>query len=67
MEGDRIVEMEREMPEGRRDRRESGEEELQGSTLTMEKVAAAKKFIENHFRTQEKSIEERKERYVCNL
>ena len=40
----------------------SGEEEVQGSSLTMEKVAAAKQFIENHYRTQMKTIQERKER-----
>ncbi|XP_059592130.1 uncharacterized protein LOC100252504 isoform X2 [Vitis vinifera] len=40
----------------------SGEEEVLGSSLTMEKVAAAKQFIENHYRTQMKTIQERKER-----
>ncbi|XVE53871.1 hypothetical protein DITRI_Ditri03aG0036400 [Diplodiscus trichospermus] len=40
---------------------ESGEEVL-GSSLTMEKVAAAKQFIENHYRAQMKNIQERKER-----
>lgn len=34
-----------------------------GSTLTMERVAAAKKFIENHYRSQMKTLQERKERY----
>ncbi|KAH0649300.1 hypothetical protein KY285_034548 [Solanum tuberosum] len=38
------------------------EEEVLGSSLTMEKVAAAKQFIENHYKTQMKSIQERKER-----
>ncbi|KAK4798178.1 hypothetical protein SAY86_030504 [Trapa natans] len=38
------------------------EEEVLGSSLTMEKVAAAKKFIENHYRTQMKNIRERRER-----
>jgi hypothetical protein len=37
--------------------------EAVGSTLTMERVAAAKKFIENHYRSQMKNIQERKERY----
>ncbi|KAF4367049.1 hypothetical protein G4B88_016761 [Cannabis sativa] len=37
-------------------------EEVQGSSLTMEKVAAAKQFIENHYRAQMKNIKERKER-----
>ncbi|XP_012574922.1 uncharacterized protein [Cicer arietinum] len=32
------------------------------SSLTMERVAAAKKFIESHYRSQMKHIEERKER-----
>ncbi|WVZ72626.1 hypothetical protein U9M48_021054 [Paspalum notatum var. saurae] len=36
--------------------------EAVGSTLTMERVAAAKKFIENHYRSQMKTIQERKER-----
>jgi hypothetical protein len=38
--------------------------EAVGSTLTMERVAAAKKFIENHYRSQMKNIQERKERYL---
>jgi demethoxyubiquinone hydroxylase (CLK1/Coq7/Cat5 family) len=37
-------------------------EEVLGSSLTMEKVAAAKQFIENHYRAQMKTIKERKER-----
>ncbi|XP_022750069.1 serine/threonine-protein kinase 38-like isoform X3 [Durio zibethinus] len=41
---------------------ESREEEVLGSSLTMEKVAAAKQFIENHYRAQMKNIQERKER-----
>ncbi|KAL8503852.1 hypothetical protein ACS0TY_022538 [Phlomoides rotata] len=40
----------------------SGEEEILGSSLTMEKVAAAKQYIENHYKNQMKSIQERKER-----
>ncbi|KAL2551629.1 Uncharacterized protein Fot_05248 [Forsythia ovata] len=36
-------------------------EEVMGSSLTMEKVAAAKQFIENHYKNQMKSIQERKE------
>jgi serine/threonine kinase 38 len=47
------------------DRKE--EEEVLGSTLTMEKVAAAKQFIENHYRAQMKNIKERKERYFIYL
>ena len=34
-----------------------------GSTKTMERVAAAKKFIEDHYKTQMKTLQERKERY----
>ncbi|XP_022982350.1 serine/threonine-protein kinase tricorner [Cucurbita maxima] len=45
-----------------REEEERPEEEVQGSSLTMEKVAAAKKFIENHYRAQMKNIQERKER-----
>ncbi|KAL5228426.1 hypothetical protein ABZP36_016691 [Zizania latifolia] len=41
---------------------EDGEAEAVGSTLTMERVAAAKKFIENHYRSQMKNIQDRKER-----
>ncbi|XP_019161920.1 PREDICTED: serine/threonine-protein kinase tricorner isoform X1 [Ipomoea nil] len=41
---------------------EHREEEVLGSSLTMEKVAAAKQFIENHYKNQMKSIQERKER-----
>ncbi|KAL0311852.1 UNVERIFIED_CONTAM: putative serine/threonine-protein kinase ndrA [Sesamum radiatum] len=40
----------------------NGGEEILGSSLTMEKVAAAKQFIENHYKNQMKSIQERKER-----
>ncbi|CAA2957242.1 serine threonine- kinase tricorner-like [Olea europaea subsp. europaea] len=37
-------------------------EEVLGSSSTMEKVAAAKQYIENHYKNQMKSIQERKER-----
>ncbi|KAG9451801.1 hypothetical protein H6P81_004705 [Aristolochia fimbriata] len=37
-------------------------EETLGSSLTLEKVAAAKQYIENHYRAQMKNIQERKER-----
>ncbi|RRT64335.1 hypothetical protein B296_00033412, partial [Ensete ventricosum] len=45
---------------------EEGVEEAEavGSSSTMERVAAAKKFIENHYRNQKKNIQERKERLV---
>lgn len=43
---------------------ESGtDEEVLGSSLTMEKVAAAKQYIENHYKAQNKNIQDRKERY----
>jgi len=35
-----------------------------GSSITLERVAAAKKFIEDHYRSQMKLIQERKERYL---
>ncbi|XP_038986362.1 serine/threonine-protein kinase 38-like isoform X2 [Phoenix dactylifera] len=63
--------MEREMAEGEEDRENGGEgevaapvvaEEEVGSSLTMKRVAAAKQFIENHYRNQMKNIQERKER-----
>ncbi|KAG5541194.1 hypothetical protein RHGRI_021150 [Rhododendron griersonianum] len=41
---------------------EKEEEEVLGSSLTMERVAAAKQYIENHYRAQMKNIQERKER-----
>ncbi|KAG1330126.1 serine/threonine-protein kinase 38 [Cocos nucifera] len=60
--------MEREMAEGEEERGNGGEGEAAaaaeevGSSLTMERVAAAKQFIENHYRNQMKNIQERKER-----
>lgn len=38
------------------------EEEVTGSRLTMERVAAAKQYIENHYKSHMKNIQERKER-----
>lgn len=38
------------------------EEEVLGSSLTMEKVAAAKQFIEGHYKAHMKLIAERKKR-----
>jgi len=35
-----------------------------GSSMTLERVAAAKKFIEDHYRSQMKLIQQRKERYA---
>lgn len=40
----------------------AGEDHAVVSSLTMEKVAAAKQFIESHYRAQRKHIQERKER-----
>lgn len=60
--------MEREIREAEEEM-ESGteeEEESQGSTLTMEKVAAAKQFIENHYKNQRKIRQERMERLGTN-
>lgn len=36
------------------------------SNVTKQKVAAAKQYIENHYKKQMKSLQERKERYVIN-
>ncbi|RVW43860.1 putative serine/threonine-protein kinase ndrA [Vitis vinifera] len=38
------------------------EEEVMGSSLTMERVAAAKQFIESHYKAHMKLIQERKQR-----
>lgn len=38
-----------------------------GSSLTLEKVAAAKQYIENHYKAQRKHIQERKERFEISL
>lgn len=35
-----------------------------GSSLTMERVAAAKQFIESHYKAQMKHIQERKQRFA---
>lgn len=40
------------------------EESVVASSITQQKVAAAKQYIENHYRTQMKSLQERKERSV---
>lgn len=36
------------------------------SNVTKQKVAAAKQYIEDHYKKQMKSLQERKERYVFN-
>lgn len=53
-----------ENPEEKRDEEAEVEEleEQLGSSLTLERVAAAKKFIEGHYKAQMKHIEDRKER-----
>ena len=38
------------------------EESVVASSITQQKVAAAKQYIENHYRIQMKSLQERKER-----
>lgn len=38
-----------------------------GSSMTLERVAAAKKFIEDHYRSQMKLIQQRKERYEYKI
>lgn len=38
-------------------------DDMQPSNVTKQKVAAAKQYIENHYRTQMKCLQERKERY----
>ncbi|KAF8390151.1 hypothetical protein HHK36_024673 [Tetracentron sinense] len=51
--------------EDRKEEDKGGEpsvEEALGSSLTMEKVAAAKQFIESHYRAQMKNMQERMER-----
>lgn len=57
VEGERMEDIDEEAEAGL-------EEEVLGSSSTMEKVAAAKQFIENHYRTQMKNIQERRERYT---
>ncbi|CAK9197534.1 unnamed protein product [Sphagnum troendelagicum] len=42
--------------------REGGEAEELPSSITRQKVAAAKQYIENHYKSQMKSLQERKER-----
>ena len=42
---------------------EEEEEEHLGSSLTLERIAVAKKFIENHYKAHMKHIKERRERY----
>ncbi|CAI9300721.1 unnamed protein product [Lactuca saligna] len=51
----------------RRDSMGGGEDEISGeeaSNITKQKVAAAKKYIENHYKEQMKNLQERKERRI---
>ena len=53
----------------RRDSMGGGEDDISGeeaSNITKQKVAAAKKYIENHYKEQMKNLQERRERYVHN-
>lgn len=36
----------------------------EASNITKQKVAAAKQYIENHYKEQKKNLQERKERYA---
>jgi len=49
------------MGSGREDSKTLSSEEA--SNLTKQRVAAAKQYIENHYKTQMKNLQERKERY----
>lgn len=35
------------------------------SNITKQKVAAAKQYIENHYKEQMKNLQERRDRYIC--
>lgn len=37
------------------------------SSITRQKVAAAKQYIENHYKAQMKNLQERKERYLSSF
>lgn len=49
------------MGSGREDSKMLSSEEA--TNLTKQRVAAAKQYIENHYKTQMKNLQERKERY----
>lgn len=51
---------------GNEDSTEQTDEEAL-SNITKQKVAAAKQYIENHYKEQMKNLQERKERYGCFL
>lgn len=56
-------EVESEEEDGVAEEEEEEEIGVVGSSLTLEKVAAAKQYIENHYKAQKKHIQERKERF----
>lgn len=39
----------------------------EASNITKQKVAAAKQYIENHYKSQMKNLQERRERYAISL
>lgn len=47
-----------------KDEEMSPEDEEALSNITKQKVAAAKQYIENHYKEQMKNLQERKERYA---
>lgn len=49
---------------GREDSKPLSAEEA--SNITKQRVAAAKQYIENHYKEQMKNLQERKERYVLH-
>jgi serine/threonine kinase 38 len=44
----------------------NGGDEDAPSNATKQRVAAAKQYIENHYKEQMKNLQERKERYKCS-
>lgn len=44
----------------------AGDDDNLASSATRQKVAAAKQYIENHYKSQMKSLQERKERYTTS-
>lgn len=57
-----VVSKRKEM-EGIRDGQKPPIDEAPPSDITKQRVAAAKQYIENHYKTQMKILQERKERY----
>lgn len=46
------------------DSNDPGVPDEEASNITKQKAAAAKKYIENHYKEQMKNLQERRERYV---